>query len=48
MFRDWPFLGRFFCVSFVTAASYRLFFNVSIFSMQKCYAVMKTESVFTC
>ena len=48
MVRDWPFLGRSFCVSFVTAASFRLFLNVSIFSKGNFYAVLKTELVFIC
>ena len=31
VFRDWPFLGSSSCVSFVTAANFRLFLNVSFF-----------------
>ena len=31
LFRDWPFLGCFSCVSLVTAANFRLFLNVAIF-----------------
>ena len=42
-FRDSPFLGCPCCVSHVTAAIFRLFFNVAIFLKGKCYAVMKTE-----
>ena len=46
VFRDWPFLGCFSCVSLITAANFRLFLNVAIFLKGKCYAVMKTELIF--
>ena len=48
VFRDWPFLGFFSCVSLVTAANFRLFLNVAIFLKGKCYAVMQTELVSIC
>ena len=48
VFRDWPFLGCSPCVSFVTAANFRLFLNVAIFLKGKCYAIIKTELVFIC
>ena len=31
VFRDWPFIGCFSCVSLVTAANFRLFLNLAIF-----------------
>ena len=48
VFRDWPFLGFFSCVSFVSAANFRLFLNVAFFLKEKCYAVMKTELFSIC
>ena len=48
VFRDWPFLGCSSFVSLVTAANFRLFFNVAILLNGKCYAVMKIELVFIC
>ena len=45
---DWPFLGCSCCVSLATAANFRLFLNVAIFWREKCYSVLKTESVFIC
>ena len=35
VFRDWPFLRRYSCVSLVRAANFRLFLNVAIFSKGK-------------
>ena len=46
VFRDWPFLGCSSCVSLVTAANFRLFFNVAILLKGKRYAVLKNELVF--
>ena len=49
VFRDyWPFLRCSCCVSFVTAANFRLFLEVVIFLKGKCYTNMKTELVFIC
>ena len=48
VFHDWPFLGCSSCVSLVTAANFRLFLNVAIFSKGKSYDVIKTELVCLC
>ena len=48
VFRDWPFLGFLSRISLVTAANFRFFLNVAIFSKARCYALMKTELVFIC
>ena len=48
VFRHWPFLGCYSCVSPVTAANFCLFLNVAIFLKGKCYAAMRTELVFIC
>ena len=48
VFRDWPFIGCSFCVFLITAANFCLFLNDANFLKGKCYAVMKTESVFIC
>ena len=46
VFRDWPFLGSYFCVYLGTAANFRLFLYVAIFLKEKRSSVVKTELSF--
>ena len=45
VFHDWPFLGCSSCVSFATAANFRLFFNVAIISRENTQQWWKLKNL---